>query len=96
MDRIQVEVAYASQHRQTVIALELEAGVSVRDAIQKAGVLADFPEIDLAANKVGIFGKIVTLDTPLHDADRIEIYRPLVCDPKELRRRRAAEQKSRA
>lgn len=96
MDRIQVEVAYASQNRQIVIVLELEGGVSVRDAIQEAGVLADFPEIDLATNKVGIFGKMVTLDTILHDADRVEIYRPLVCDPKELRRRRASGQKSRA
>lgn len=95
MGRIKVEVAYASQNRQVVITLELDAGLSVLDAIENAGLLVDFPEIDLAANKVGIFGKIVTLDTVLHNADRVEIYRPLACDPKELRRRRADQQKSR-
>lgn len=95
MDRIQVEIAYASQGRQIVLALKLNAGISVREAIQEAGLLANFPEIDLTTNKVGIFGNIVALDTILHNADRVEIYRPLVCDPKELRRRRASEQKSR-
>lgn len=95
MGHIKVEVAYASRNRQVVIALELDAGLSVLDAIARAGVLATFPEIDLSLNKIGIFGKIVTLDTILHDADRVEIYRPLVCDPKELRRRRAEQQKSR-
>lgn len=96
MDRIQVEVAYANPHRQINIALMLDVGAVVRDAIQEAGILAEFPEIDLATNKVGIFGKIATLDTILQAGDRVEIYRELVCDPKELRRRRASEQKSRA
>ena len=95
MGRIKVEVAYASVNSQIVIAVELNAGLSALDAIKHAGLLADFPEIDLASNKIGIFGKIVTLDTILHDADRVEIYRPLACDPKELRRRRAEQQKSR-
>lgn len=91
MDRIKVEVAYASPNKQVVIELELSVDASVREAINQAGVLADFPEIDLAVNKVGIFGKLVTLDTILHDADRVEIYRPLVCEPKERRRRHASE-----
>lgn len=94
MDRIKVEVAYASPNKQVVIELELSVDASVREAINQAGVLADFPEIDLAVNKVGIFGKLVTLDTILHDADRVEIYRPLVCDPKERRRRQASEKSS--
>lgn len=91
MDRIKVEVAYASPNKQVVIELELSVDASVREAINQAGVLADFPEIDLAVNKVGIFGKLVTPDTILHDADRVEIYRPLVCDPKERRRRQASK-----
>ncbi len=95
MDRIQVEIAYASQDRHIVLALELHAGASVLEAIQEAGLLANFPEIDLTTNKVGIFGNIVALETILQNADRVEIYRPLVCDPKELRRRRVSEQKSR-
>lgn len=91
MGHIKVEVAYANPNKQVIISLKLNVGASVREAISRAGVMADFPEIDLAVNKVGIFGKLVTPDTILHDADRVEIYRPLVCDPKERRRRQASK-----
>lgn len=91
MGHIKVEVAYAGLSKQVIIGVELNVGASVREAINRAGVLADFPEIDLAVNKVGIFGKLVTLDTILHNGDRVEIYRPLICEPKDRRRRHASE-----
>lgn len=96
MGRILVEVAYASKVRQIIVVVELDEGQCIRDAIEQAGLLPDFPDIDLTKNAVGVFGKIAALTTILHDADRVEIYRPLLRDPKELRKRRAQEQKSRA
>jgi putative ubiquitin-RnfH superfamily antitoxin RatB of RatAB toxin-antitoxin module len=65
----------------------------VEDAIRASGVLEAFPEIDLARNKVGIFSKLVKLDEKVRDRDRVEIYRPLIADPKEVRRKRAEEGK---
>jgi putative ubiquitin-RnfH superfamily antitoxin RatB of RatAB toxin-antitoxin module len=84
-----VEVAYATPARQCVYVLEVAAGATVREAIDASGVLAAFPEIDLDRNRVGIRGRLVTLETPLGDDDRVEILRPLRADPKEARRRRA-------
>ncbi len=92
-ENILVEVAYASHERQKLIVVKLPAGSTAEDAISKSGILAEFPEIDLAVNKVGIFSKACKLDTALRDKDRIEIYRPLIADPKEVRRQRAAEGK---
>jgi putative ubiquitin-RnfH superfamily antitoxin RatB of RatAB toxin-antitoxin module len=85
-----VEVVYAMPGRQTRYALSLAAGATVRDAIERCGVLAAFPEIDLTRNRVGIYGRLASLTTPLRDDDRVEILRPLQADPKEARRRRAA------
>ena len=85
-----IEVVYATPERQMLYALEVEAGATVRDAIERSGVLAAFPEIDLARNRVGIFGRLAALSTPLCDEDRVEILRPLQADPKEARRKRAA------
>jgi hypothetical protein len=65
----------------------------VSEAIEQSGILRDFPEIDLASAKVGIYSKLVKLDAVLRDKDRIEIYRPLIADPKEIRKKRAAEGK---
>ena len=87
------EVAYGRMDEQAVIAVEAEPPLSVQQAIERSGILRRFPEIDLAANKVGIFGKAARLDTPLAEGDRVEIYRPLIADPKEARKRRAAEGK---
>jgi len=67
----------------------MEEGATVRMAIKASGVLQAFPEIDLARNRVGVYARLVTLDTPLRDGDRVEIYRPLRVDPKEARRMRA-------
>ncbi|MHB8915403.1 MAG: RnfH family protein [Thiobacillus sp.] len=93
-DYIRIEVAYALPHKQSLVSLDVLAGTTVEGAIQQSGVLSQFPEIDLATNKVGIFSKLVPLDTVPRDRDRIEIYRPLIADPKEIRRQRASAGKS--
>lgn len=90
---INVEIVYALKDRQKVVRLNVEAGCTVQKAIERSGLLQEFPEIDLAANKVGIWNKLAKLDVELRDHDRIEIYRPLIADPKEVRKRRAAEGK---
>ncbi|MHB8916172.1 MAG: RnfH family protein, partial [Thiobacillus sp.] len=87
-------VAYALPHKQSLVSLDVLAGMTVEGAIQQSGVLSQFPEIDLATNKVGIFSKLVPLTRVLRDRDRIEIYRPLIADPKEIRRQRASAGKS--
>ncbi len=87
---IRVEVTYALPEHQVLEALEMPEGATVREAIEQSGVLESFPEIDLEHNKVGIFGKLSRLDQPLRDRDRVEVYRPLKADPKEVRRLRAA------
>jgi len=71
----------------------LPGGASVREAVERSGLLAEFPEIDLAVNKFGIWNKLAKADAVLRDKDRLEIYRPLIADPKEVRRQRAAEGK---
>ncbi len=90
---ILVEVAYALPQKQEVLSLKIRSGAQVSEAIAQSGILRDFPEIELASAKVGIYGKQVKLDAVLRDKDRIEIYRPLIADPKEIRRKRAAEGK---
>lgn len=90
---ISVEVVYALPHKQEVLSLKIRAGAVVSEAIAQSGILRDFPEIDLASAKVGIYSKQVKLDAVLRDKDRIEIYRPLIADPKEIRKKRAAEGK---
>ena len=83
--RLTIEVCYALPREQTLIEVELPQGATVREAIDASGVLARHPEIDLANQKVGVFGKLKPLDTVLADHDRIEIYRPLIVDPKAAR-----------
>lgn len=92
-DAIRVEVVYAIASRQDLVSLSLPEGCTVREAIERSGLLGKYPEIDLAKNKVGVFAKLAKLDTPLRDRDRVEIYRPLIADPKEVRKQRAAEGK---
>ncbi len=92
-DYLKVSVAYVGPMEQVLRPLEVRIGTTVREAIEQSGVIAKCPEIDLAANQVGIFGKLAKLDQVLEDGDRIEIYRPLIADPKEARKRRAAEGK---
>ncbi len=91
---INIEVVYALSGEQILFRQQVPEGATVAEAIKLCGVLDKYPEIDLAANKLGIFGKLAKLDTVLRDKDRIEIYRPLIADPKEVRRRRAEEGKA--
>ncbi len=92
--RLHVEVAYARPDQQVVLAVELEAGATARQAVERSGLLDDFPEIELGTrNKLGVFGKLVKPEAALREGDRVEVYRPLIADPKEVRRRRAAEGK---
>lgn len=90
---INVELVYALRERQKIVRLAVEDGCTVQQAIEKSGLLEAFPEIDLAKNKVGIWNKLAKMDAELRDKDRIEIYRPLIADPKEVRKQRAAEGK---
>lgn len=93
-DKIHVEIIYALPHEQQLQSVEIEPGTTVKQVIELSGLLEKFPEIDLGkTNKVGLFGKLTKLDTVLRDKDRVEIYRPLIADPKEVRRKRAAEGK---
>jgi putative ubiquitin-RnfH superfamily antitoxin RatB of RatAB toxin-antitoxin module len=93
LEEIMVEVAYALPEEQVIISIKVPTKSEVKQAIEKSGIQKKFPSIDLSKNKVGIFGKKTTLDHPLKDRDRIEIYRPLILDPKEMRRKRAAKKK---
>lgn len=88
---MKVGVFYASTSRHANLGTDLPDGATVRDAIERSGILKQFPEIDLATQKVGIFGKAVKLDAVPADGDRIEIYRPIICDPKTVQRRPKAE-----
>ena len=84
-----VELVYIKPGQQTLLKLELPSGSTIETAIKKSGILNTYPEIDLSVNKVGIYNKIQSLDYELKNKDRIEIYRPLLADPKEARRSRA-------
>ncbi|MBB5406204.1 MULTISPECIES: RnfH family protein [Paraburkholderia] len=86
--RLTVEVCYALAAEQALIAVELPAGATLQQAIGASGILQRFPSIDLNTQKVGVFGKLKPLDTVLADHDRVEIYRPLLVDPKVSRQRR--------
>ena len=90
---ITVDIVYALRDVQELITLKLPAGVTVRDAVERSGLLVKFSEIDLTKNKLGVFAKLVKPDTVLRDRDRVEIYRPLIADPKDVRKQRAAEGK---
>ena len=89
-----VEVAYALSDKQSLISLEVEEGTTIKEAIEASGVLDTYNQIDLTRDKVGIFSKFARLDTVLREKDRIEIYRPLIADPKKVRKERAAQGKA--
>ena len=90
---LKVAVAYVGPETQVLRPMEVVPGTTARAAIADSGVLEQCPEIDLQRYKVGIYGRLVPLDQPLENGDRVEIYRPLIADPKEARRRRAEEGK---
>ena len=87
-----IGVAYADKFKQTWLKLDVPEGSTVQEAIERSGLLTQFPEIDLTKNKVGIFGRIVKLETPLADGNRVEIYRPITADPETVERRDVATQ----
>lgn len=88
---VDVVVAYATPQQEFLQPMQVAPGTTIGQAIEGSGVLARFPEINLVTQPVGIYGKKKTLDTALRARDRIEIYRPLVADPKDSRRKRAAK-----
>jgi putative ubiquitin-RnfH superfamily antitoxin RatB of RatAB toxin-antitoxin module len=90
---LRIEVVYAWPEEQVVVQLSVPRGTTARQAFELSGLSVRYPEIGSAASSLGIYGRVVTGDTVLCDADRIEIYRPLVADPKLVRRRRAAEKR---
>jgi uncharacterized protein len=94
MKTIPIEIAYALPSQQIILKLQIEEGATAEQAIRISGILEKFPEIDLEQNKIGIFGKLGKPDNVLREHDRVEIYRPLIADPKEVRRQRAAEGKA--
>lgn len=100
IETISVEVAYALPHKQKIIALLVEPGTTALQAVQRSGITKEFPEIDPDTAKMGIFGQALgtkglkpAAQHELHNGDRVEIYRPLTSDPKEVRRKRAAKAK---
>lgn len=92
-ETIEVEVAYARPDRQVIIPVHVAADATVQDVIESSGILRQFPEIDLSHNKVGVFGKLSRLTAGVRPGDRIEIYRQLIADPKEVRRQQAMKEK---
>jgi uncharacterized protein len=94
---IHVEVAYALPHVQRIVPLELPEGATVHEAVQASALDKQFPELDLATVDLGVFGKVIRKpeEEKLAEGDRIEIYRPLIADPKEVRKQRAAKVKAR-
>lgn len=94
VDAINVEVVYALPHEQVLFSVQAPEGATLEQAVKLSGVLEKYPEIDPGRNKFGIYGKLSAPDVVLREHDRIEIYRPLLADPKEVRRRRAAEGKA--
>jgi len=89
-----VEVAYALPDKQSLISLEVQEGTTIKEAIEASGVLDTYNQIDLTRDKGCIFSKFATLDTVLREKDRVEIYRPLIADPKQVRKERAAKGKA--
>lgn len=87
---ISVEVIHATPELQKAVSLRLSAGATAREAALASRLDRYFPGLDLAGGSIGIWGRVVTDATPLHDGDRVELYRPLVMDPREQRRRRAS------
>lgn len=88
--KINVEVAYARPDSQLIVPVEIEPGATALTAIEQSGILYIYPEIDMELAKIGIFGKVCNKDQVLREKDRVEIYRPLIADPKEVRKKRAA------
>jgi len=92
-EMLDVEVCYAMSNKQELVRVRLPQGATLQQGLDASGLLGKYPEIDVKKNKFGIWNKLSKLDAVLRDKDRIEIYRPLIADPKEVRKQRAAEGK---
>jgi len=90
---INIEVAYALPDVQRVISLQVNEGIELIEAVKQSGILDEFSEIDIEKAKVGIFGKLKKANTALREGDRVEIYRKLIADPKQVRKQRAEQGK---
>jgi putative ubiquitin-RnfH superfamily antitoxin RatB of RatAB toxin-antitoxin module len=84
---MKASVVFAKPGKQAWLNIDVAEGTTVQQAIEKSGILKQFPEIDLSAQKVGVYGKAVALDAVVEEGARIEIYRPITCDPKTVKRR---------
>lgn len=93
-DFVRVEVVYALPQRQALLKIRVPRGTTAREAIKLSGIRGQFPEIDLETAPLGIFGTKIKVDRALNEGDRVEIYRPLKADPREVRRQLAAEGKT--
>lgn len=92
-NKIKIEVVYALPHEQLLLKLDVPQSSTIADAVRLSGLLEKYSEIDLEKGKFGLYGKLSKADTVLREKDRVEIYRPLLADPKEVRRKRAEEGK---
>jgi len=92
-NQIFIEIAYATPENQIILEQEIEYGINSREAVQQSEINLYFPSLDKDSCELGIFGKAIRDDYILANGDRIEIYRDLIADPKEVRKRRAAEGK---
>jgi hypothetical protein len=93
-ETLHVDVVYALPQRQELVKLTLPVGSTLQQAVEASGLLQRYPEIDLGKLKLGVYGKLSKPDALLRDRDRVEIYRPLIADPKEVRKKRAEEGKA--
>ena len=93
MKEIKIEVVYALPHEQVLLKLDVPAQTTIAEAVKLSGLKDKFPEIDLEKGKFGLYGKLSKADVVLREKDRVEIYRPLIADPKEVRKKRAEEGK---
>ncbi len=89
-DLIEIEVAYALHDKQRIINLQVKPGITALEAVEKSNISKIFPQIDAKSIKLGIFGKIAKADDVLRAGDRVEVYRALIADPKQVRKQRAA------
>lgn len=92
-EKISIEVAFALPDKQTLLAVEVNTGATIEQAVEASGISDIHPEINLKENKVGIWSRMAKLKDVVNPGDRIEIYRPLIADPKEVRKRRAEKAK---
>ena len=89
---LEIEIVYGLADRQVLKSMTVIEGTTVREAALQSSLEVEFPELDLQQAPLGIFGKVVKSETVLRDGDRIEVYRPLLIDPKEARRKRAGQE----